>query len=603
MATPLPDRKDVDPAFTWNLQAAYETEAAFEADLAGADQDLTRLLAFQGRLGEGAKVVADFFDAYWPTLEKLQRLRIYATMPLAVDQNDQAGRARAGRFQALAARFSTDLAFAQPELLAIGAERLARFQAQEPRLADLTRYFERLEESRPHVRSSEVEDVIGRAADPASAFERAYNSLANGELPFKPVEHAGQTYEVARSTYPSLIASPDRELREKAFDSYTRAFLAHKDTLTDLYVGRIKQSVFTARVRGYEDTVAEQLEPREVPREVLTNVLDVFKKNVGVWHRYWEARRKLLGVERLAEWDVFAPLANTPPLPYSRAIEHVLAGMAPLGEEYLTPLRKGLLEDRWVDVYPNRGKRDGAFATRFYRGQSYVMMSYQDNLESMSTLAHELGHVMHSRLMDERQPLANANYAMIVAETASNFNQALVRAHLLSVTTERQARLAVLEEAFHNFHRYFFIMPTLVRFELETHQAVERGEGLTAQRLVSSMQRLYQEGYGAAIQADERTGITWAQFGHLYMPFYTFQYAVGIAAAAALAADVRAGFERGDDEPARRYLEFLKAGSALKPLDLFRSAGVDMATPAPIEKAFAVVEGHVRELEELAASA
>ncbi len=603
MATPLPDRKDVDPAFTWNLQAAYETEAAFEADLASADQDLTRLTGFEGRLGEGATVVADFFDAYWPTLEKLQRLRIYATMPLAVDQNDQEGRARAGRFQALAARFSTDLAFVQPELLALGSERLAGFQAQEPRLGDLKRYFERLEEGRPHVRSAEVEDVIGRAADPASAFERAYNSLANGELPFKAVEHDGQTYEVARSTYPSLIASPDRALREKAYDSYTRAFLGHKDTLTDLYVGRIKHSVFTARVRGFEDTVAEQLQPREVPREVLTNVLDVFQKNLGVWHRYWEARRKLLGVEKLAEWDVFAPLADTPPLPYAQAIEHVLAGMAPLGDEYLTPLRKGLLTERWVDVYPNRGKRDGAFATRFYRGQSYIMMSYQNNLESMSTLAHELGHAMHSKLMDARQPLANANYAMIVAETASNFNQALVRSHLLSVTTERQARLAILEEAFHNFHRYFFIMPTLVRFELETHQAAERGEGLTAQRLVSTMQRLYQEGYGSAIEADERTGITWAQFGHLYMPFYTFQYAVGIAAAAALAADVRAGFERGDDEPARRYLEFLKAGSALKPLDLFRAAGVDMATPAPIEKAFAVVEGHVRELEELAASA
>jgi len=601
MPTVLPHRKDVDPTHTWNLQATYASEAAFEADLASAEGDLAGLTAFKGRLGESAATLGDFFEAYWPVTTKLQKLRIYATMPLAVDQTDQDARAKAGRFQTLAARFGTELAFAQPELLALGKERLAEYQSADPRLHDLTRYFERLEASRPHVRSAEVEDVIGRTADPFSAFERAYNSLANGELPFAPVEHGGQTYEVARSTYPALRMSDDRELREKAYDSYSRAFLAHQDTFTDLYVGRIKQAVFQARVRGYQDTLAEQLEPREVPRAVLENVVRVFEQNLGVWHRYWEARRRLLGVSKLAEWDVFAPLArNAPALDYDGAIRNVLDGMAPLGEEYLAPLRKGLLEERWVDVYPNRGKRDGAFATRWYRGQPYIMMSYQNDLESMSTLAHELGHAMHSKLMDAVQPPANANYAMVVAETASNFNQALVRSHLLAVTTDPAARLAILDEAFYNFHRYFFIMPTLVRFELEAHQAVERGEGLTAQRLVGSMQRLFQEGYGDVITADERTGITWAQFGHLYIPYYTFQYAVGIAAAAALAADVRAGFERGDNAPAKRYLDFLKAGSELKPIDLFRAAGIDMTTPAPIEKAFAVVEGYVRELEDLA---
>lgn len=601
MAQPLPRRNEVDPAFTWDLQAAYPTEAAFEEDLRSAADDLGALKAYQGRLGESASTLGDFFAAFWPLLIKLQRLRIYATMPLAVDQSDQAARVVAGKFQALAARFASELAFIEPELLGIGAARLASFRAEDPRLAEMSRYFERVEANREHVRSAEVESLLGRAADPFSAFERAYNSLANGELAFAPVEHEGQVHEVERSSYPALRMSPDRELREKAYDSYSQAFLSYKDTLTDLYVGRIKQANFLAKARGYEDTLAEQLVPREVPREMLTNVLDVCAKNVGVWHRYWEARRRLLKVDRLEEWDIFAPLAPTAPeLPYEQAIQYIVDGMAPLGDEYVTPMRKGLLEDRWVDVYPNRGKRDGAFATRFYRGQSYIMMSYQNDLESMSTLAHELGHAMHSRLMDVVQPPATANYAMVVAETASNFNQALVRSHLLSVTTDPVQRLAVLEEAFYNFHRYFFIMPTLVRFELEAHQAVERGEGVTANSLIGSMQRLFQEGYGDSIQADERTGITWAQFGHLYVPFYTFQYSVGIAAAAALAEEVRVGHERGDTEPAERYLDFLKAGSSLPPVELFRRAGIDMTTPGPIEKAFEVLEGHVAELEALA---
>jgi oligoendopeptidase F len=226
------------------------------------------------------------------------------------------------------------------------------------------------------------------------------------------------------------------------------------------------------------------------------------------------------------------------------------------------------------------------------------MMSYQGDLESMSTLAHELGHAMHGVLLDEAQPLVYANYSMVMAETASNFNQALVRSHLLDTLTRPQERLAVLEEAFYNFHRYFFIMPTLVRFELAIHQAVERGEGLTSTKLNDIMRELFQEGYGSAITADERTGVTWAQFGHLYVPFYTFQYAAGIAAAAALADDVH----RGVDGAVERYLTFLRVGSARPPVDALKDAGIDLTTSAPIEKAFGVLEGYVSELEAIAAS-
>ncbi len=601
-STPLPTRAELDPAFTWNLAATYENDAGFDTDVAAAEAEIGRLAAFQGQFSNSAGTLADFFDAYWPLITTLQKLRIYSTLPLNADQGDQEARAKAGLFQTLVSRFSTQLAFVEPELLALGSDRLQAFLASEPRLQHLERYFERLEAERPHVRSLEVEEVLGRLSDPFSAVERAYNSLANGELPFKPVEHGGVEHVVERSTYPALRMSTDRELRELAYDSYSEGFLSHQDTFTDLYLGRVKQSVFSANVRSYASTVEEQLDPKEVPRAVLDNVLTVFQANLGVWHRYWEARRKLLGVEKLRESDVFAPLSpRAAPLPYSTAVEYIVEGMAPLGSEYGDKMKRGLESERWVDVYPNRGKRDGAFATRAYGGQPYIMMSYQDDLESMSTLAHELGHAMHSQLMDAAQPHANANYSMMVAETASNFNQALVRSRLLQRFTAPTERLAVLEEAFYNFHRYFFIMPTLVRFELEVHQAVERGEGLTAKRLNDIMRGFFQEGYGDVIEADERTGITWAQFGHLYVPFYTFQYAAGIAAAAALASEVREGYDAGNHEPAERYLNFLRAGSALKPVDLMRVTGVDMTTAAPIEKAFAVVEGYVSELEDLAA--
>jgi oligoendopeptidase F len=599
-STTLPTRNELDPAYTWNLESLYSNEQDYLEDYAAAEQDIEKLESYRGRLGEGAGTLADFMDEYWNLLAKLQKLQLYASLPVSVDQGDQQARSRAGHFQSLAMRWSTATAFMQPELLALGGEKISGFIEREKRLEHLRRYFEKLEANRSHVRSQEVEDVLGRLQDPLGAAERAYNSLANGEIPFEPVRlEDGGELEVARSSYPRLRMSTNREVRRKAFISYTDGFLAFSNTMTDLYLGRVKQSVFWSRVRGYESTVEEQLKPREVPRAVLDAVVDTFRKNLGVWHRYWSARRKILGVERHQAWDIFAPLSPQPPeVPYRQSVEWIIEGMAPLGEEYAGHLRRGLLEERWTDVYPNRGKRDGAFAARAYGSQPFIMMSYHDDLESLSTLAHELGHAVHGVLMGEAQPLPYANYAMMVAETASNFNQALVRGYLLDTLTDENERLAVLDEAFYNFHRYFYIMPTLVRFELEVHAAVERGEGLTADRLNGIMRRLFQEGYGEEMDSDERTGITWAQFGHLYVPFYTFQYAAGIAAAAALAEDIRTGQEGAVE----RYLTFLRAGSSVPPVDALRAAGVDMTTPGPIERAFGLLEGYVAQLEEIADS-
>jgi len=594
----LPARSEVDESFTWDLSSLFATDKDYLVELAAVPAAIEDLGGFRGRLGTSATLLGDFFEQLWDTSVRLRKLANYSSLPVTVDQTDQAARARAGRFQALAAQYDAATAYVAPELLELGQARLTELIGADPRLTHLHRYIELLEKRRPHVRSGEVESVLSAANDPLSAGERAYNSLTNGEIPFTTVMHAGAEHEVARSTYPKLRMAADRELRRKAYESYADGFLAFDDTITELYVGRVKQSVFTARARGYANTVEEQLAPREVPRSVLEAVVDTFTANLGVWHRYWEARRSILGVEKLSEHDVFARLTDDAlEVPYQRAIDWIVEGMQPLGAAYVEPLRQGLLHERWVDVYPNKGKRDGAFCSRVYGHQPQVMMSYQGDLESLSTLAHELGHAMHGVLLDEAQPLVYANYSMVMAETASNFNQALVRSHLLDKFTEPNERLAVLEEAFYNFHRYFFIMPTLVRFELAVHQAVERGEGLTSTRLNDIMRELFQEGYGDAIVADERTGVTWAQFGHLYVPFYTFQYAAGIAAAAALADDVHKQVDGAVD----RYLAFLRVGSSKPPVAAFRDAGIDLTTAAPIQKAFAVLEGYVTELEAIAA--
>jgi oligoendopeptidase F len=283
-------------------------------------------------------------------------------------------------------------------------------------------------------------------------------------------------------------------------------------------------------------------------------------------------------------------------VPFAEATEMICRGMEPLGSDYVAAMRRGLTEERWVDSLPNQGKGSGAFSSGMKGTRPFIMMNYRDDLFSVSTLAHELGHSMHSYLTWQGQPPVYSNYSLFVAEVASNFNQALVRGRLLDEATDRDGTLTIIEEAISNFHRYLFVMPTLARFELDCHEKIERGEALTADGMSRTLAGFFREGYGGLVESDEaRLGITWAQFGHLYSPFYVYQYATGIAAANALAEDVRT-----EGQPAaERYLNFLKAGGSLDPLDALKLAGIDMTSPAPIQRAFGVLSRMVDRLEEV----
>jgi oligoendopeptidase F len=330
---------------------------------------------------------------------------------------------------------------------------------------------------------------------------------------------------------------------------------------------------------------------------VFDNLIETYRQNLPTWHRYWRIRRQALGYDKLHIYDIKAPLTSQPPhVPFERAVEWITAGMRPLGAEYVEVLRRGALQQRWVDICPNQGKRLGAFSSGAQGTYPFILMSYTDDIFSMSTLAHELGHSLHSYYSWQSQPPIYADYSLFVAEVASNFNQAMVRAHLLGSDTDPDFQIAVIEEAMANFHRYFFVMPTLARFELEIHQRVERGEALTAGDLIALMADLFREGYGDEVEMDvERVGITWGQFAtHLYSNFYVYQYATGISGAHALAE----GVLTGRPSAAENYLAFLKVGGSLDPLDALRQAGVDLSTPAPVEQTFTVLARLVDQLEQ-----
>jgi oligoendopeptidase F len=407
----------------------------------------------------------------------------------------------------------------------------------------------------------------------------------------------GKELEVTQGTLDEILASPDRESRRTAWDGFRDTHLAFQNSLASNLLNSIKANVFNQRARRYPSTLEASLFANNIPPQVFHNLIETTRRNFPVWHKYWRVRREALGQTDLQPYDIWAPLTREKvTVPYETAVEWICDGLAPLGNDYVSTARRGLLEEGWVDVYPNLNKSAAQFSSGSKGTYPFIIMLYDDTIFSMSILAHELGHSMHSYLTWKHQTMLDTQYSLFVAEVASNFNQALVRAHLLKTRDDPQFQISLLEEAFSNFHRYFFIMPILAQFELEVHQRMERGQGLTAEDMNAIMADLFAEGYGSELQFDrDRTGITWATFSHLYQDYYVYQYATGISAAHALSRRILSGAQNAAED----YLRFLSAGNSLYPLEALKLAGVDMSTPQSVEETFDILAQMVDRLEEL----
>jgi oligoendopeptidase F len=599
--TELPTRSEVAPEHTWNAPSVFPSDVAWQAEYKRITDSLSDLQRFQGHLADSPTTLADAFEAMQTFASAIEKVMVYAGMLHSVDTSNQVWSAMSDQAQGLMARYSSTIAFFNPELLAIGADQLRQWIAQEARLAIYGHYVDNLLRQQAHVRSAEVEEALGLAQEPFAMSRNTYGLLTNADLTFKPATSStGETRPVAQGSMVAFLLNPDRELRRTAWENYADAHLAFKNTLASNLLASVKQDVFGARVRRYGSSLEAALFADAIPVQVFHNLVNTVRSHLPTWHRYWSVRRRALGYDTLHPYDIGAPLTeDSPTVPYAQAVDWLCEGMRPLGDEYVNTLRRGLLQERWVDIYPNKGKRQGAFSWGVKGTYPFIMMSYVDTLSSMSTLTHETGHSMHSYYTWQSQPTIYSDYTSFVAEVASNFNQAMVRSYLLNTLSDPASQIAIIEEAMLNFHRYFFVMPILAQFEFAVHERVERGEGVTADDMIAILADLYAEGYGSEIVLDrERNGITWAQFGHLYRMYYTFQYATGIAGAHALAKRVL----MGGPDAANDYLNFLKAGGSLYPLDALKLAGVDLSTPEPVERAFGVLADYVDRLERLLVS-
>jgi len=593
----LPLRSQVPIEETWDLESIFPTPEGWEA----AGKELTgyipRLAAYQGKLKDPQTLYAylQLAETAGILAGKYQN---YASNYYSVDTTNQKNGARLGQIRSLGSRLGAAVAFFEPEIMAVGLDVVEGWVKSTPELEFFSHALDKLKRKQAHVRSGEVEEVLAMASDPFSGPSGTFSAINNADLAFKPaVSSSGESLEVGQASLGSLITSPDRETRRTAWESYSDGYLAFKNTFASTYISSIKQDVFNVRTRGYESSLHANMEPDGIPVEVYHNLLNVFKKNLPIWHRYWRLRREILGLETFQVYDIKAPLSEAKPVvPFKQAVDWISEGLAPLGEDVVNVIRRGCLVERWVDRARNKGKRQGAFSSGTHGTNPFIMMSYDDSLFSLSTLAHELGHSIHSYYSRLNQPYLYGRYTLFEAEVASNFTQAVVRDYLLRTQPDRDFQIALIEEAMSNFHRYFFIMPTLARFELETHTRAEQGKPLSADILNGLMADLFKEGYGDEVADDrDRTGVTWAQFGHLYRNFYVYKYTTGISGAHALAKPIL----KGDQEAVERYHSFLNAGGSRYPIDNLKMTGVDLSTPGPVESAFEYLSNLVYRLEGL----
>ncbi len=593
-----PPRSKVEKKQTWNAESVFKNQKAWQDELNSILHDLDSVKRFQGRLGEGPAILLEALTAYENLIVRAARVYMYAGFDYAVDTSNQQAAGSVGKAASMFGQVAAALAFVSPEILSLGKDRLDEWMQGDPKLAVYRHSFDNLFRKQAHIRSGEVEELLGMLADPLSGPQNTASMITNADFKFEPAETSkGRKLVVTQSSIHEILVNPDRTARQTAWNHYMDRHLEFENTLASNLTTSLKANVFNTRAHRHDSTLAAALFEQNVPVEVFHNLIDTFRRHLPVWHRYFEIRRRALGQSNVTYYDMWAPLAkHNIKITFREAVDMICDGLQPMGQEYVDVLRRGCLEQRWVDFVPNKGKQNGAFSYGAPGTYPFIMMSFTGDIGSMSTLAHELGHSMHSYLTWKNQPLVYSEYSLFVAEVASNFHQAMVRAHLLNTTTNKNFQAALIEEAMSNFFRYFFQMPTLARFELETHQRLEKGEALTAQIMMDLMADLFAEGFGPKVKIDRpRVGMVWSTFSHLFTDYYVFQYATGISGAHALSGRIL----RGEPNAVEDYLNFLRSGSSAYPLDVLKRAGVNLASPQPVEETFAVMESYIDRLEKL----
>lgn len=600
--SPLPKRHEVPVELTWDLSLVYESDAEWETDFARCEEKIAEFAPWKDALTQSAENLWKVLQLRDESGKLLTQLYSYANLRESEDTGDPARQNLANRAASLGTRMSAAMAFIEPQILAMSAEKLQEFIQQKGELELYRYYFETLERRRPHVRSAEVEDLLALAGEPLSSASNAFNLFNNADLKFPYVkDENGVEIELTQGRYLQLLESPERRVRQDAFQLLHGEYSKWKNTLSATLAGSVKADVFAARARNYSSALEAALQPDDIPVSVYHNLISTVRERLPVLNRYLRLRKKLLGLEELHFWDLYVSMVQSveKPVSYEEAQQLVLKASHLMGTEYAEIVQRAF-DERWIDVPENEGKRSGAFSNGAYTTPPYILLNWQDKLNDAFTLAHELGHSLHSFFTRRAQPYIYSNYTIFVAEVASTLYEALLTDHLVKEAQEKNDRamqLYLLNEEAEKIRTTLIRQTMFAEFELKIHEAAERNESLNAEMMSALYLQLNRDYYGAEVTVDDSVQIEWARIPHFYYGFYVYQYATGISAAAALAQEILAG----SSDAVQRYLKFLHGGSSDTSINLLKAAGVDMTTPAPIHAAFDRFDQIVAQMEELSA--
>lgn len=597
MAKELLKRSEVREEDTWKISDMYPSNEAWEAELKEIERIASELEKMEGNVTASAKNFLYVADNMATMSEKIDLAYNYAQRLNDEDTKNTTHQAMAQKAMMLYADVSSRLAFIEPEILETEENILENYYKEEERLEFYRNWIKEIQRLKPHRLSAEQEKILALSAETCQNPSHTYSMFCDADLQFPEIEDEnGEKIRITHGRFVRLLESSDRRVRKDTFVQFYKTYEQFMNTLASIYNGQIKQQIFHAKARKYSSTLEASVDANNVSPKVYENLIQTVEKNLDKMHRYVKLRKKCLGVEELHMYDIYTPMIPDAArkISFDEAKETVLKALAPLGEEYVGKVKEGF-EQRWIDVYENEGKRSGAYSAGAYGTHPFVLLNYNDALDDMFTLAHEMGHAMHSYYSNETQPYIYSQYKIFVAEVASTCNEILLMEYLLKNTTDKKERAYLLNHYLDSFKGTVYRQTQFAEYELLTNKMVENGESLTAEALNKAYLELNKKYYGPDMVSDDEIALEWARIPHFYYNFYVYQYATGFSSAVAIAQNIL----KNGAPAVEQYKKFLSGGCSKAPVELLKIAGVNIEEPKPIQDALNVFGEIIEEMEQL----
>lgn len=597
MTKEIPKREEVPVELTWDLATIFETDEKWEAEFESLNKEIPKIKEFQGTLNESADNLYNMFRFQDEISERLGKLYTYSNMKYDEDTTNTFYQAMNQKAESILTLASSNMSYIVPEILKMDETKIKDFLNEKKELNEYKKTLDEIIRQKEHILSEKEEVLLSEASEALQTPSQTFGMLNNADLKFPLIKNEnGEEVELTHGRYIQFLESKDRDVRKAAFEAMYDTFGSFKNTFATTLNGNVKKDNFYAKVRNYRSARHSALDTNNIPETVYDNLVEAVNEKLPLLHRYTELRKKVLGLDDLHMYDLYVPLVEgvDMKITYDEAQDYVLKSLAPLGEEYTNILKEGF-ESRWIDVVENKGKRSGAYSSGSYGTNPFILLNWQDKVNDVYTLTHELGHSLHSYYTRKNQPYRYGNYSIFVAEVASTCNEALLSEYLLKSLDDEKQRLYILNHFLEGFRGTVFRQTMFAEFEHDIHVRSQNGEPLTADSFTEIYYDLNKKYFGKHVNVDEQIGLEWARIPHFYYNYYVYQYATGYSAATSLASQILSE----KDVAVERYINYLKAGSSDFPIEVLKKAGVDMTSKQPILEALDVFEEKLNEFEKL----